>query len=487
MKRQGLRAFVAAVLAGFVLACAPMTTQQEVATGREAARQVETEMGVVDDPELEAYVRAIGARLAALSPRQDLSYDFHVVDMPEPNAFALPGGHIYVSRGLLALTNSEDELANVIGHEIGHVAARHHAQQQARAQQVGVLSVLGTLAAAVLGGAEAAQTAGQLGQVAGAGFLASYSRDQERQADEIGQGLAARAGWDPNGMATFLNTLGRETALASGGKRNPGWLDTHPATPERVQTSSARAKTLVRAPAHDIAPTRAAFLAKLDGLVVDGDPAAGVFDGNVFRHPDLNFRLAFPSGWMTANSPAAVAAAPQDRSAVIQLALQAQGSDPRTAAQSALGEAGDAVVREGPTNVGNQRAYQARLSQDTQQGRVGGLFTWIASNGRIYRLECMSSEARFDNFQSVCLRTVSSFGPLSANERDAIRVHVLRVVRANAGETVLALASRIKSAWSPERTAIANALEPGTRLEAGRPVKVAVAAPYQRPRSSAAR
>ena len=135
--------------------------------------------------------------------------------MAEANAFALPGGHIYVSRGLLAIANSEDELANVIGHEIGHVAARHHARQQARAQQVGVASVLGTLAAAVLGGAEAAQVVGQLGQIAGAGYMASHSRDQERESDEIGQTLAAKGGWNPAGMAEFLATLGRETTLAA--------------------------------------------------------------------------------------------------------------------------------------------------------------------------------------------------------------------------------------------------------------------------------
>jgi predicted Zn-dependent protease len=479
MMDRPLRALRVAFVFVLVLACAPMTTQQEVATGREAARQVETQMGLVKDPELESYVRAIGNRLAALSPRQEVSYDFHVVDMPEPNAFALPGGHIYVSRGLLALTNSEDELANVIGHEIGHVAAKHHARQQARAQSVGLLSVLGTLAAAALGGAEAAQTAGQLGQLAGTGFLASYSRDQERESDEIGQALAARAGWDPAGMASFLNTLGRETTLTSGRERNPSWFDTHPATPERVQAAMARAKTLQRAPARPIASDRAAFLAKLDGLVVDADPSEGVFEGSTFLHPDLDFRLVFPSGWQTANTPNAVGAAPQDRSAVIQLGLQGPGDDPRAAAEQALANSGDAVVKHGALSIGDRRAYQARLSQNTQQGRVGGLFTWIASDGRVYRIECMAAEARFDDFRDVCMRTVKSFRELAPGEREAIRMHVLRVVRANPGDTPAAIASRSDSPWSGERIAVANALEPGARLESGRPVKVAVSAPYQ--------
>jgi predicted Zn-dependent protease len=281
-------------------------------------------------------------------------------------------------------------------------------------------------------------------------------------------------------MGTFLNTLGRETTLAAGGQeRYPSFLDTHPATPERVQSAAARAKSLQRAAPRPIAADRGAFLAKLDGLVVDADPSQGVFDGPVFRHPDLDFRVVFPSGWQTANMPSAVAAAPQDRSSVIQLTLQAEGSDPRAAAQQALAKQGDAVVRQGAVTVGDRRAWQARLSQTTQQGRVGGLFTWIASGGRVYRLECIAAEARFDGFEPVCGRTVSSFRPLSAAERAEIRAHVLRVVRANAGETVAALTARSRSVWSAERVAVANGLEPGARLDAGRPVKVAVSAPYR--------
>ena len=170
-----------------------MSPSREAAVGRDAASQVAAEIGLVNDPELTRYVSAIGERLAAKSPRQDVVYRFHVADMPEANAFALPGGYIYVSRGLLALANDEDELANVIGHEIGHVAARHSAQRETRAMGVGILSTLGTVAAGVLGGAGAAQAASQLGQVAGAGLIASYGRDQERQADEVGQKMAADA------------------------------------------------------------------------------------------------------------------------------------------------------------------------------------------------------------------------------------------------------------------------------------------------------
>lgn len=469
---------IAAVTAGLALACVPLTTEREIALGRSAAQQVETEMGLVRDPELVAYVRALGARLAALSPRKDLGYDFNVVDMAEANAFALPGGHIYVSRGLLAISNSEDELANVIGHEIGHVAARHHARQQERQQQVGVAAILGTLAAAALGGAEAAQSVGQLGQIAGAGYLAAHSRDQEREADEIGQALSASAGWNPSGMAEFLATLERETTLALGKKRQPSFLDTHPATPERVESAWARARTLARAPAKPVARDRAAFLAKLDGLLVDEDPAGGIFDGAVFRQPELDFQIRFPADWQTANSPTAVGAVAPDQSALIQLGLAGEGSDPRAAAQRDLGKQEAKVVRHGAVSIGALRGYQARLSQTSSQGKVGALFTWIAHGGRIYRVECLAAEARFARFAPTCESTTGSFRPLEADERRRIQAHVLRIATARSGEGLSAVAERTGNVWSPERTAVVNGMAGVSAPLPGGRLKIAVAVPY---------
>ena len=223
-----------------------LSVEQEKKIGAEEAKKVETQMGLLDDRQFLPYLDALGQRLAKESPRQDVTHQFHVVDMAEPNAFALPGGYVYVTRGLLALVNSEDELAGVVGHEIGHVAARHTVQKISRqgpfAVVFGVASglagIVSPLAANIIGGV------GDLTQ----GLLFSpYSRSQETEADRVGQEMAAQAGWDPAALSTFLNTLEREVDLMSKEPRKPSFFDSHPATPDRVKKTAEHAKELKRA------------------------------------------------------------------------------------------------------------------------------------------------------------------------------------------------------------------------------------------------
>jgi predicted Zn-dependent protease len=458
-----------------------MSPEREASAGREASQQVEQEMGLVQDPAITGYVSALGARLAAQSPRKDTSYRFFVASMPETNAFALPGGYIYVSRGLLALANSEDELACVIGHEIGHVAARHSAQRETRAAGVGLLSALGTIAAAVLGGAEAAQAAAQLGQVAGAGLIASYGRDQERQADTIGQQMAAKAGFDPAGMASFLRSLERETTLQLGKTRRPSFLDSHPATPERAATAAGLARQLGSRGAAPDAAKRAAFLQRFEGVMVGEDPAEGVVRDNLFLHPDMDFRLRFPTDWRVQNGRSAVGAMEPQGAAMIVLEAQEKGDDPRAAAQRYVNAnaQGLQIVDHGPTRVGGARAYRARALAASQQGTLGVHFTWIAHHGMILRLQGVTAQQSLGRFGPLFERTAENFRPLTPDERSSIRERRLHIATARAGEMLEALSERTGNAWSLEQTAVANNLVPHDRLEAGQRVKVVVERPYR--------
>jgi len=457
-----------------------MSPAREAQLGQQAAVQVEREIGLVRDAKLAAYVDGIGQRLAAASPRRDVAYQFAVADMAEPNAFALPGGYVYVSRGLLALANSEDELANVIGHEIGHVAARHAAQRDTRATGVGVLSALGTIAAAALGGAEAAQMAGQLGQVAGAGLIASYSRDQERQADEVGQQISAASGWDPAGMATFLATLEREgQQRGGGGARQPGFLDSHPAAGERAVVAQGRAAQLQRGGTAPVARNRADFLRRIEGVRVGPDPREGVFQDERFLHPTMDFAIDFPPGWRTQNARTAVGAQSPQRDAVVVLESQGPREDPRTAAQRWLSANSTVqVVESGATRVGGSwPAYRAIAQARTQRGVTGLAITWIAHPQGTFRLTGMTPANAWRSHAGSFDRVAASLRPLPASDRRGLYGLRLRIVEARSGETLEALGQRTNNRWSVDETALANALPPHARLERGRLVKIAVAAP----------
>ncbi len=455
-----------------------ITASREQQIGEEEAQKVEQEMGFVDAPALAAYVEAVGQRLAEQSPRRDIAYRFYVVDMPEPNAFALPGGYVYVSRGLLELVNSEDELACVIGHEIGHVAARHSVQQVSRAAPFAVVT---NLSAAVAGIASPllGQVVGGAGSLASGLVLAPFDRDQEREADRVGQQLAAAAGWDPGALSQLLRTLQREEELDGTARRHVGFLDSHPSTPERVANTAKFAGTLKRVTGEPLSPTRAVFLARLDGLVVGSPAAAGVFDGQSFLQPDLDFYLRFPDRWITQNGRQQVDAVASDRSALVAVGTVAAGDDPLAGAR-ALQKASRSPVLDHtqPSTVGDLKAARTRVQARDDSGEAALNFAWIAHAGRIYQIAGVTAVQRSDAFQPVFEQVVRSFRPLQPQERAGIREHRLRILEARAGESLDALVARSKTSWSFQKVAVANGLAGHDVLEEGQLVKIAVAEPY---------
>jgi predicted Zn-dependent protease len=457
-----------------------MSPQREAELGAQAAKEVEEKIGLVDDPQLAAYVDAIGQRLAARSPRRDVAYHFAVADMQEPNAFALPGGWIYVSRGLLVITGSEEELANVIGHEIGHVAARHAASREARSMGVGLLSVLGSVVSGATLGMPVGQGVGQLFQIAGAGLIASYSRGQEREADDVGQRLAAGAGWDPAAMSHFLQTLERDTQLRREATRMPTFLSSHPVTSERIENTGRLAGSLTVAPQPPITASRAAFLEKLDGLLVGPDPAEGVFRDSLFLHPGLRFAIDFPAGWRTANGRTVVGAAAPEKDAIVMLEVQERGRDPGVAA-ARFAQANRVELRDGESlRIRGAQAFRAWTLVDTRDGPIALDLTWIVHPAAIFRVTGMSPPSRFAERAPAFTRAARSFRPLSESERASIRDLRLRIVRARDGERLADLSRRTGNTWTPEETAVANGLQPGARLSGGQPLKIAVEVPYRR-------
>lgn len=435
------------------------TPEQDRRVGEESARQVDATLAMKENPALSRYVAEIGQRLVRNAPRMGFNYQFKVVNQDAPNAFALPGGFIYVSRGLLALTNDVDELACVIGHEIVHVVRRHAAGRQS--MQNAMPPFFQSLAM---------QQA------------AAYGRDQERESDRLGQSLAGLAGYDPHGMANFLRQLEYTERLRLGFSRMPNFMDTHPATRERVSAAESRAGGIrwSRQPGVNADPND--YLRRIDGLLVGMGGAEGVFRGDRFLHPDMGFSLRFPMNWRLMNTPEAVAGLSPQLDAQILFEFNGPGDDPQKAAEEFLakheGRGGIRAERIAPLQIGEYKAFRVEGRATGTPVPLGVHLTFIARDGVIYRITGMSmgvSNAKAGIFNSVA----RSFRPLSPAERRSIRETRLRIVPAQGGESVQQLSARVRNAWNIQELAVYNGVYADHRFEQGQLVKVAISQPYK--------
>jgi predicted Zn-dependent protease len=291
-----------------------ISEQQEVELGKQTDAEIGQEYGYYADPNLTRYVAAVGTEMTPRTHRPKLDYHFAILDTPVVNAFAAPGGYIYVTRGILALMNSESELATVLGHELGHVNARHSVRQMSKMLVLQAGLALGSVLSESF-----AKVAGLAGVGAQLLFL-KFSRDDEREADALGVAYARAGGFNAVEMVNFFSSLERYGDL-SGGQSVPGFLSTHPLTSERIQNVKGLLGELDAA-----RPTnREAYLRGLDGLIYGDDPRQGYVEGNAFYHPEMRFAFAIPAGWKVQNTPAQVTLADEKGNAAI--VLRAESSD----------------------------------------------------------------------------------------------------------------------------------------------------------------
>lgn len=471
-------AFGALALAAAACAVNPATGErelmlvsesQEIEMGRSYDQQIAAEMGLYPDSALQAYIHALGTRLAARSERPELPWTFRVVDDPVVNAFALPGGFIYVTRGILAHLNSEAELAAVLGHEIGHVTARHSAHQMSQT----MLAQLG-LAASVVAFPGVGDFAGLANAGLGLLFL-KYGRDDERQADVLGLRYMHATGYDPAEMPDVFDMLGRVSEAAGGGGV-PGWLSTHPAPEDRRERIAARVAELSDAPGEPIVD-RAGYLRRLDAIVYGDDPRQGFFRGSRFLHPELRFELTFPEGWRTQNTRQAVMAGSPEEDAVFQLTL-AEEDDPTAAARAfAAAPEVDASlpVQRG---IGGLPAVTFGFVSRAEDGSVleGGA-AFIQYDGRVFRVLGYSARPRWPDHNWAFERTFASFSPLEDPGVLSIEPWRLEVAELDRATTIDAIARDDRVPVSADALALINAVQPGERLSAGRLVKRVVGEP----------
>jgi predicted Zn-dependent protease len=295
-----------------------LSEEQEIALGRQNDPQIRRQYGVYNDPALQAYVQRVGEQLAAHSHRPNLIYRFTVLDSSEVNAFALPGGYIYITRGILAYLNSEAELAAVLGHETGHVTARHAVRQYTAATATG-------FAVSILGGGQAGQ---QLLNILGNALLSGYGRDHELQADHLGAEYIARAGYDPEAMIGVMSVLKNqeeaEKKRAAVEGRQPqiyhGVFASHPSADQRLQEVVADARKFKTGTT--VRTGRDEYLNRLDRLVFGDSASEGIRHGSNFYHRNLDFAVNFPSGWRIENTPKAVHAYAPGKDAMMQLIVE---------------------------------------------------------------------------------------------------------------------------------------------------------------------
>jgi predicted Zn-dependent protease len=426
---------------------------------------------VYNDPELQRYVESVGMKLARASQRPNLPWHFTVVDEPAVNAFALPGGYIYVTRGILPFLKDETQLAGVLGHEIGHVTARHSAQQYTKATTAGLgLTLLSIFVPETRPLQGAAETA--LGVL----FL-KHGRDDEVQADQLGVDYTAKTGWNPEGVAGMLKTLSRLDEASGSNRGVPNWLSTHPAPADRVTQVHAYIQKAGIPVGTAGTADKADFLRHVDGIVFGDSPSDGIVRGNEFLHPDLRLALKFPQGWEIQNSASQVMAKAPEREnyMLLQLVPNARGSVDQIA-QTGMSSAGFRQLNGQRSQINGMEAYVG-----TYQGSLEGLGNVVTTAAHIvhernvYLLAGLAPPNQYESAQQEFTASIRSFKELSREEAARIRPNRVDVYTVRSGDTWQSIAQRTgEGTLKPATLAIMNDYEPSQQPRAGDRIKVVV-------------
>jgi len=441
-----------------------VSESQEIEMGKQGAQEVAQTIGLYDNANAQAYVAEIGKPIAAKSERPNLPWEFHVVDDASVNAFALPGGFIYVTRGLMSTINDEAEFATVIGHEIGHVTNRHSVQMISKSQ----LAQLGLGIGSIL-----SSDIAKFGQLAGAGLqvlFLKYSRDAENQADQAGFRYALNQGYDVREMPKVFQTLDRISQTGGGGGKLPEWLATHPNPGNRIK----HIETMLDTVHTDLSKAKVnqdGYLQRIKGMTYGEDPRQGYFEGTQFYHPKMRFQLHFPDGWQVQNSAAAVASMSPNQDAIIQLSLAGQGS-PQQAAQQFLSQQGVQAGQSSNTSINGLPATSSYFQAQTEQGTIEGIVSFISYGGQTFGLMGYTPGGKLGTYDHVFQSAIRSFGELRDGSKINVEPARIELVKVSRDMTLEQFNAQYPSSVPIEQVAIINEVEgPSTVLPAGRLLK----------------
>jgi predicted Zn-dependent protease len=406
-----------------------LSETDEIQLGHQTDAEVVQEYGIYEDAKLTAYLNDICQRLGKISHRPNLTYHFKVVDVSVVNAFAVPGGYVYFTRGILASLNDEAELAGVMGHEIGHIAARHSARQYSQAQ----LAQLGLGVGMIF--AEKIPALSELGQLGVGMLFLRFSRDNERQADDLGVEYSSKAGYDATQMASFFETLER---MNPGSDRTglPSWFSTHPSPEDRVQAVRIRAREWQQTLSiKDLKLNRDQYFKEIDGLVYGEDPRQGYVLDHVFYHPDLHFQFPVPVNWKFKNTPSRVQMVSEREEAVILFSLTA-GPSPYEAARAFVGKTGALVIRSEATQVNGLPSQRVISDVQTQSGVIRVMSYFIQKERRIFVFHGLSPRGLFQKYQALFDGHMRQFKELSDPRRINVKPDRIRIRAIGSADTM---------------------------------------------------
>jgi predicted Zn-dependent protease len=440
-----------------------VSESQEIQMGKQGAQDVAQTIGFYNDPKVQSYVDALGKQMAAQSERPNLPWEFHVVDDASVNAFAIPGGFIYVTRGLMASINTEAELATVVGHEIAHVTNRHSVQQISKAQ----LAQLGLGIGSII-----SSDIAKFGQLAGAGLsllFLKYSRDAENQADQGGFRYALAQNYDVREMPKVFQTLGRLSQMGGGG-RLPEWLATHPDPGNRI-THIEKMLDTVPLNQRKLVVNREGYLSHVQGLTFGEDPRQGYFEGSYFYHPQMRFQLKFPDQWKTQNLPQAVVAVSPNQDAILQLASAGQES-PDQAARQFLSQQGVQAGNATSTSINGLPATSSYFQAQTQQGQIEGIVSFVSYGGQTFGLMGYTPAGKLSTYDQVFQNTIRSFQQLRDPSKINVQPARVELVKVPRQMTLEQFNAQYPSSIPIEEVAVINELEgPQAVIPAGQTVK----------------
>jgi predicted Zn-dependent protease len=441
-----------------------LSESEEIQLGKQTDTEVRKEYGVYEDQKLNAYLNDMCQRLAKVSHRPNLPYKFEIVDASAVNAFAVPGGYVYFTRGILANLNNEAELAGVMGHEIGHITARHSAQQYSRAQ----LAQFGL----VVGGLFMPDLVSGVAQLGVGMLFLRFSRDNERQADSLGVEYASKAGYDARELAAFFETLER---MNPGSDRSglPGWFSTHPSPEDRVVTVRKEAREWQqKLGMKESKLNREVYLKHIDGLVYGDDPRQGYVDEGIFYHPDMGFQFPIPANWKVNNTPSQVQIINENKDGGIIFSV-ATAPSPKEAATKFAQANRASVLASDPITVGGFPAHRLVCNVKGEGSTIRVVSYFIQKEKSVFYFHGLSAPSVFDKYLNLFERTMRGFKGLTDQKKINVKPDRIRLRTTKAGGSA---ESAFRSMGIPKEDlddmALLNGMELNENLPANTLVKV---------------